>query len=135
MTQHYFSIGDDDWGVVLCYDIDRDDFKEIGHLLSELGASPKNVDKSLRVLGTLNSGLTYTSFDKRMSLVCIGSATSAEERFNSVLHEVKHLVEHISDYYGVPPKHEDAAYLQGEVGGRLYDGAPMLVCPECGREL
>lgn len=135
MTQHYFSIGEDAWGVVVCYDIGREDLEEIGSLLSELGAKPLKIEQALRVISTVNSGFTYTNYDKRMSLMCIGAATSEEQYFDSVLHEVKHLVEHISTYYGVSSKGEPAAYLQGEVGRQIYRGTPRLICPECGKEI
>ncbi len=135
MTQHYFSIGEDAWGVVVCYDIGREDLEEIGSLLSELGAKPMKIEQALRVISTVNSGFTYTNYDKRMSLMCIGNASNGAELFDSVLHEMKHLVEHICTYYGVNSKGEPAAYLQGEVGRQMYRGARGLVCPECGKEI
>jgi hypothetical protein len=47
------------------------------------------------------------------------------------MHELKHCVEHISDYYGVNPKSETAAYLQGEIARNLFPAVAMAVCPKC----
>ena len=57
--------------------------------------------------------------------------TSAEEMFDTITHELKHVVEHISGYYGVDPKSETAAYLQGEIARNLFPAVAMAVCPTC----
>lgn len=58
----------------------------------------------------------------------------AAEMFDSIVHELKHLVEHISNYYGLDPKEELAAYLQGEVGRQMFPAAALVMCPHCGGE-
>lgn len=47
---------------------------------------------------------------------------------------MKHAVEHISSYYGVDPKSETAAYLQGEIARNLFPAVAMAVCPRCHNE-
>ena len=51
--------------------------------------------------------------------------------YDSVAHEKKHAVEHISNYYGVDPKSEQAAYLQGELSKQLFPAIALAVCPKC----
>ena len=48
--------------------------------------------------------------------------------FNSIVHELKHLVEHVSSYYGLNPKLELAAYLQGEVGRLMFPVVAEVIC-------
>lgn len=39
----------------------------------------------------------------------------------------------MSEYYGVNPKSEEAAYLAGEIGRLLFPAAAYVLCPErCG---
>ena len=56
------------------------------------------------------------------------------EMFDTIMHELKHCVEHISDYHGVSPKSEEAAYLQGEIARNLFPAVAMAVCPKCHKE-
>ncbi len=72
-------------------------------------------------LGELNSGFTHTNFNKKLSIVCIGKATSKRQFFNTVLHEIKHLQSHICKYYKVPEDGEPAAYLTGYIASRIFD--------------
>ena len=46
-------------------------------------------------------------------------------------YETKHAVEHISSYYDVDPKSEQAAYLQGEISKKLFPAVAIAVCPKC----
>lgn len=60
-----------------------------------------------------NSAFTYTNTRKRMSVVCIGWATTEGQWWDSVTHELDHLQNIIMRYYDVECGSEEAAYLQG----------------------
>lgn len=101
------------WAFVFAYDIGEDDVKDVGDWLEALGASRREIARACRmVLGT-NKGFTYSNSDLRMSVVCIGPASSREQWWDTVAHEVDHLQTAILDYYQVEPGTEDAAWLQG----------------------
>jgi Zn-dependent peptidase ImmA (M78 family) len=78
----------------------------------------------------MDTGMTYSIFDDTMSVIFISEGTSDEEWFDSVMHELKHVVEHISEYYDLDPRSEAAAYLQGEIGRLMF---PMVMRKVCRR--
>lgn len=50
-----------------------------------------------------------------MSVVCIGNATSLEQWWDTLSHEIDHLQDAIMQYYDVSSGTEEAAYLQGYI--------------------
>ena len=79
-------------------------------------------------LGEDNSGFTHTDFNKRLSVVCIGKATSKKQFLNTIVHEAKHIQSHICRYYDVPEDGEDAAYLIGYIVMKMFNGFKDLIC-------
>ena len=79
-------------------------------------------------LGEVNSGFTHTDFGQRRSIVGIGKATSVDQFFNTVIHELKHVQSHICKYYGVDEDSEDAAYLIGFLAMKVYDVLIRFLC-------
>lgn len=65
----------------------------------------------MSVLSQQNTGMTLTSMDDMMSIVFVGDTTSDDEWFNTIIHELKHVVEHISEFYHLNSSGEEAAYL------------------------
>jgi len=128
MKTEFFNIGDDDWGILMVYDYDYRDFDKIWYILMSLGMPNYKAEKVLTVLSRLDTGMTYSLYHETMSVIFISQASSAEEWFDSVLHELKHTVEHISEYYHVDPKSEPAAYLQGEIGRLMFPVIMGKVC-------
>jgi hypothetical protein len=51
--------------------------------------------------------------------------------YDTIQHELKHVVEHISEHYNVDSRSERAAYLQGEIARQMFPAAAMCVCPHC----
>ena len=37
----------------------------------------------------------------------------------------------IGGFYGVDPKSEEAAYLQGEMSRKMFPAVALAVCPKC----
>lgn len=120
MTKQYLSI-DGTWNVLMCYDVQtEDDLREVlGYMLS-LGASDEQVRSAAETLGRWNGGITFSSFADRMSVVAIGRAVTDTEFYNTIDHEIDHIQDHVANYYGVQLGTEEAAYLQGYIGGRVW---------------
>ena len=136
MIQQGFHIGDRDWYVMCTYDIATDyDLREVKKALDALQCSKRVARKAIRTLSKRNTGLTFTSYDERLTLIFISHATMTEQMYDTIQHELKHAVEHISEYYGVNPRSERAAYLQGEIARQMFPAAAMVVCPECNHNL
>ena len=128
MKTEYFNIGDDDWGIVLCYDYDLLDYDRIWSIIRATGVSDEKAQYAMSVLSLPDTGMTLTSSSDMMSFLFISRSSSDEQWFDTLIHELKHVVEHISDFYRVDPKSEPAAYLQGEIGRQLF---PLIMQKMC----
>lgn len=130
-----FSIGDRDWWLMAYLDVSssRDIDKVYGALLAS-GCDDERAQDACMVLSQKNSGYTFTNYDEHSTIVVVSRATSAEQAFDSIVHELKHVSEHISEFYDLDPKEELAAYLQGEVGRKLFPAAAMVLCPRCSHD-
>jgi len=120
MTAQHLSI-EGYWNVTVLYDVWPVDLTEVARLFHRAGASQKMIDEATDNLSGWNAGYTLTAMGWRESIVCIGRATSLREFLNTVIHEVDHVQTHVAEYYGVELGTEQAAYLQGYIGGRLLE--------------
>lgn len=132
MIQQGFFVGNHKWYVMCAYDIctDYDKYRTCELLLAS-GCPKEDAEQAIDILSNYNSGFTYSNLNDRLSIMLCSHATSAEQMYDTIQHELKHIVEHISDYYKVSPKSEDAAYLQGEIARQMFPAAALLVCPKC----
>lgn len=132
MIQQGFSVGDRDWYVMCAYDIrTKRDLAEVRRTLLAAGCGVNAADEAISVLSDYDKGYTFTNFRQHLTIVCISKATSGAQFYDSLVHEQKHVTEHLSEYYGLDPKDEEAAYLQGEIGRLMFPAAAMLMCPKC----
>ena len=112
---------------------DEDDLREVYESLLSVGCSDYEAREVCHTLSHPNTGYTLTDYDGKYSLIFISKATDASQMYDSIDHEKKHVVEHISSYYGVNPKSEEAAYLSGELGRLLFPAVSYVICPQSDR--
>lgn len=104
------------WAVVVAYDYDVDrEYDDLANMIESFGVSPKQTRRSLEILAAPNTGMTVTFPEVRMSLVMISRATSKDQLFNTIAHEMYHATCGIIRYYGKEMCSEDAAYTMGEL--------------------
>ena len=120
MTTQHLSI-EGYWNVTVVYDVWPSDLSEVARLMFRVGASQKMIDEATENLSGWNAGYTLTAFGWQESIVFIGRAISLREFLNTVIHEVDHVQDHVAEYYDVRLGSEQAAYLQGYIGGRLLE--------------
>ena len=114
------------------YDIRTEaELNEAYRTLLAAGCTDDEAQRACMALSGWNGGFTFTSFDDHATYMFIGNADSAEEFYDTCQHEVKHAVEHISEYYKVDSRSEEAAYLQGEISRKMFPAVAMAVCPIC----
>lgn len=130
MVQTGFYLGDRHWWVMAFLDIygERDLNKVYGTLLAS-GCPDYKAREACMVLSREDKGYTFTNYDERVTVLFTSRSSSSEQAFDTILHEIKHLVEHVSAYYDVDPKEELSAYLQGEVGRNLFTATSLVICP------
>lgn len=128
MRTRFFEIGDNDWGILLCWDYDSRDYDDMYAIMDNFGLEEKEITESFKILRKPDTGMTIPDFSSQMSVIFISKTTSEEEWLDTLFHELKHVVEHISLFYRVDPQSEPAAYLQGEIGRQLF---PVIMTRLC----
>lgn len=103
------------WGIVVCYDLMRKDVRKMRALMEAVGLGDEEIDGYLRMLlYHKNKGLCITNMELAMSLVFVGEATSQDQWWDTIAHEIlDHAKVAILDYYNVSLRGEDSAWLTG----------------------
>ncbi len=103
------------WGVIVCYDLMRKDAKKMRALMESIGMPDEEIDRALRVLlYQENTGMCVSNDLLRMSLVFVSEASSEDQWWDTMAHEVlDHVKWAICLYYGVEFGGEDSAWLTG----------------------
>lgn len=117
------------WGIVVCYDLMRKDVREMRALMESVGVEDEEIDGYLRMLlYHKNKGLCISNMELAMSLVFIGEATSEDQRWDTIAHEIlDHAKIAILDFYHVPLRSEDSAWLTGFLMRKVV----QLIAPPC----
>lgn len=123
----YFHIKDHSWIVaVYVLGISFDSKPILSHMRA-LGAKGKDlltVEHLMQFEG-FNWGFTFSSYEKRQSLMVIGAADSRKELFDTIIHETFHLAKHIAYNDNIDPFSEDVAYIAGGLAGEIFDMCDM----------
>lgn len=135
MIRQEFHIPKCGWTVTAYYAISDSPAGRVMEELQAMGCHGRDLHNAWRNMtdGGLDCGMTYTSATMRKTLVVIGVASSAAEFQNSLDHEKGHLCKHVSKALGIDPYGEDAEYLAGYVGQRMFEVARMFLCDKCRR--
>ena len=117
------------WGIVVCYDLMRKDVREMRALMESVGVDDEEIDGYLRMLlYHKNKGLCISNMELAMSLVFIGEATSQDQWWDTIAHEIlDHAKIAILDFYHVPLRSEDSAWLTGFLMRKVV----QLIAPPC----
>lgn len=121
MKTAYIEVPRDNWGIVIVYGYDNNDFYDLSAIMESFNLSNHKIEESLDVLSEPNTGMTISRFDIRMSVMFISNATSEKQWYNTAFHECKHVADAILDYYGVRYDSEEAAYLTGFIAEQIID--------------
>lgn len=85
--------------------------------------------------GDLNTGITYSNTAAGETVMVISLTSTPAQFLNSWLHEMRHLSRHIERACGISPYGEDAAYLAGDIGQRMFPVARKFICEHCRKRL
>lgn len=122
MTQEYIEIPNKKWGIIFIYNYDVDEeYVELMATMRSFGLSQEKARKALNILSNYNTGMTLSIEDLRMSVVFVSETTSESEFWDTAIHEIKHVADHIIAYYDVKWDSEDAAYLTGFLTKQLVE--------------
>lgn len=115
------------WNVLLYYNVDEQDFVEIEDSLRQVECSKRDIKKAFKVLQRENTGFTFSNTDYKMSIVCVSKATTAGEFVNTCVHEAKHVLSHICQYYDIDEDSEKAAYIIGYLVHEMYKMVARII--------
>ena len=112
MRSRYIDV-DGKWGVVINYNFNFSDSEEMAGIMDSFGVGEQRINKSLRILSEVNTGMAISRDDIRMSTIFIGDASSVEQWWDTCTHELIHVWNAICDYYDVPKDSEEGAWTFG----------------------
>lgn len=122
-----------DWKVWVYYGLNKHFTDEIILRLVGIGCVGYALKSAIKNIKRhkLNTGVTYSNFRQRKSVVVISPTTSAAEFANTYDHEKDHLAKHIVEAIGIEPNSEEASYLRGEIGREMFKVAKTFMCECC----
>ena len=121
MIKQLITVADNKWKILLYYNVDENNFNLVHNTLIELGCPEEDALRATKIVSNqLNTGLTVSDLNQKISFVCVSNASSRSQFVNTVVHELKHVQSHICEYYDVDESSEQAAYLIGYIALKVY---------------
>lgn len=121
------------WTIHAFYSVTTYWVDEIMEMLWDVGCDGETARNAYDNLseGKLNSGLCYSNYAKKRSVIVIAKTSSAEEFLNSMTHEASHACTHIASASFVDLRSEDYAYMVGDLCMAMYPKVKHLLCDCC----
>lgn len=122
-----------DWLLHAFFAVDEYYTNDIMERLWDMGCDSEHASRAYDNLtsGELNSGLCYSNYDRRETVLVIALTSSAAEFLNSLLHELVHFQSHVQYALSLDKKGEEVAYLVGDVVSLMYPKIKHLLCDCC----
>lgn len=76
----------------------------------------------------VDTGLTYSNYAMRESVMVVGMTSDAREFLNSFVHELGHLVAQMAEALGIDHMGEEKQYLAGGLALRMYYAVKDMLC-------
>lgn len=133
MIKQEFIINTKPWKVYVYYDFVLDDIDEVISTLEDINFPEHYITSAYTILKqtTVNCGFTYTHLENKTTLIVITKTTSPGQFINSLVHEIFHLVNHISKVYNIDNDSEEPCYLAGDIAQQTLNVCHKLLCKHC----
>lgn len=121
------------WRIRVYYAVDAYYPDEIADDLIRIGCRGEQLRTAVDNLwsGEVNTGLTYANEKEKRGVMVIGMASCGGEFFNSLVHEMQHILSYIARSEGLNPYGEDICYVAGELSSEMYGKVGFLLCDHC----
>lgn len=121
------------WNVTAYYAVTGYHFNEIVSNLKRIGCDGEYIKTACANLkaNKLNSGLTYSNYGLRETVLVVALASSAKDFHRAIMHEVRHLQSHIATAYNIDEKSEEVCYLLDDIVGEIHSVVAPLICECC----
>ena len=126
-----------DWHCRVFYAVTGYWADDILYELSEIDCIGKDYRRAQESLysGRVNTGLTFSNYKLKESVMVIALTSSPEEFAHSFDHEKGHLAKHIAAAYNLDPFGEELQYLSGDIAKEMFPIAKRFLCECCRRKL
>ncbi|MBO5172018.1 MAG: hypothetical protein J6B83_03075 [Bacteroidaceae bacterium] len=137
MLRQTIHLSEWDWTIYAYYSVGHYYTDEIMDRLVSLGCRDRKLQRAYSNLssGTVDTGLTYSNLLNRETVMVVGYASSGAELFNSLVHEMRHVEEHIARASHIEPYGEPVAYLCGELARQMYACIGHYLCDCCRKHI
>ena len=133
MIRQRFHIDRYYWNVTAYYAVSEYHYNEIISSLKRIGCSGEQLQEARTNLlaNKLGSGLTYSNYYMRETVMVVALASSAEQFHKALMHEIRHLQSHIATAYNIDEKSEEVCYLLDDIVGEVHNTTAPLICNCC----
>ena len=123
----------DNWEIMAYYATSRYAVDEIMEQLWLIGIDSNNAQRAFDNLSSrkLDTGLCYSNYSLRKSVLVVALTSTASEFMNSLTHEFTHACIHISTALGIDKQSEDFAYMMGDLCQIAFNRVSDLLCEHC----
>ena len=120
-----FKVTKYNWSIIIYYTINDIEKKEILDMLDGFNCTATTLESIKRNLDKkeLDTGFTYSNYNKQCSIIAIHKASSIGEFINTFEHEKNHLEIHICEALDINPYSEEAAHLSGDLAQLILEEA------------
>lgn len=110
------------WAVIILYECDCSDISDITDHLYSIECSPEFIEDVLSNLQKCkyNTGLSYSNYETRRTIIVINKHTSIKEIINTTVHEAYHFIQQLNKACNINDE-ETLATIIGDFYTKLYD--------------
>lgn len=133
MIRQRFTLNKYNWKVTCYYAVTGYYVDEIMDNLIGIGCRGEDLERADENLtsGKLDTGLTYSNYHLKETVMVIALTSSPKEFAQSWRHEIGHLADHIAQVYGIDPHGEELQYIGDAIVGEMWDVAKRFLCERC----
>ena len=121
MIEEYFTLKD--WEIKVFLIKNKCNVEKVIQALWKLGCTSKQATEAYEDIKEIrfNVGFTYSNFLLKKSIMLIGLQESDSQLINTIVHESRHLQQHIALVKGLDQNGEGVCHLIGRISQILYD--------------
>lgn len=132
MIRQHFTLQKYGWHCLVYYAVDTYYIDEILDKMHSIGCDGDMLQTAYRNMssGDMNTGVTYSNFRERETVMVIAITSSQKEFAKSWRHECGHMATHICQAFGIDPYGEEIQYIGDDIIEEMWECAKALLC-EC----